>query len=267
MARKFTNATPTGGGSFGTTSNRRRAGGGSFGTVRGAVSSWARSAAPQPKSPSARKNAASSARYNRPTPQPKSSPSYGGGGSYGGGSRSYSGGGGGGGGGGVGSLSVQSAIPSKSDYLKGDATYQATISALAKQLTNFNTDIDTQLSNRKVDYDKALQQLGYIMPAKGATEGTWNFEDQMTAAGRAYQAMLNDFASRGMIQSSGYGEAQNDLTRTLNEQFKGLETSNKQFIDDTGRQKTKAADENTAAQQAARAEAILRRAAQYGFGG
>ena len=247
MARKFTNATPTGGGSFG--------------TVRGAAFRGGVSAV---RSPSARQNAASSARYNRPTPQPKSSPSYGGG------SRSYSGGGGygggGGGGGGVGSLSVQSAIPSESDYLKGDATYQATISALAKQLANFNTDIDTQLSNRKVDYDKALQQLGYIMPAKGATEGTWNFEDQMTAAGRAYQAMLNDFASRGMIQSSGYGEAQNDLTRTLNEQFKGLETSNKQFIDDMGRQKTKAADENTAAQQAARAEAILRRSAQYGFG-
>ena len=261
MARKFTNATPTGGGSFGTVRGA---------ALRGGVSA-VRSAAPQTKSPSARKNAASSARYNRPTPQPKSSPSYGGGGSYGGGSRSYSGGGGygggGGGGGGVGSLSAQSAIPSESDYLKGDATYQATISALAKQLANFNTDIDTQLSNRKVDYDKALQQLGYIMPAKGATEGTWNFEDQMSAAGRAYQAMLNDFASRGMIQSSGYGEAQNDLTRTLNEQFKGLETSNKQFIDDMGRQKTKAADENTAAQQAARAEAILRRAAQYGFGG
>lgn len=258
MARKFTNDTPTGGGSFGTVRGA---------AFRGGVSA-VRSAAPQTKSPSARENAASSARYNRPMPQPESSPSYGGGGSYGGGSRSYSGGGGyGGGGGGVGSLSVQSAIPSESDYLKGDATYQATISALAKQLANFNTDIDTQLSNRKVDYDKALQQLGYIMPAKGATEGTWNFEDQMTAAGRAYQAMLNDFASRGMIQSSGYGEAQNDLTRTLNEQFKGLETSNKQFIDDMGRQKTKAADENTAAQQAARAEAILRRAAQYGFGG
>ena len=263
MARKFTNATPTGGGSFGTVRGAALRGGVS--AVRNAASSARYNRpTPQPKSPSARKNAASSARYNRPTPQPKSSPSYGGG------SRSYSGGGGygggGGGGGGVGSLSVQSAIPSESDYLKGDATYQATISALAKQLANFNTDIDTQLSNRKVDYDKALQQLGYIMPAKGATEGTWNFEDQMTAAGRAYQAMLNDFASRGMIQSSGYGEAQNDLTRTLNEQFKGLETSNKQFIDDMGRQKTKAADENTAAQQAARAEAILRRSAQYGFG-
>ena len=250
MARKFTNATPTGG---------------SFGTVRGAAFSGASSVVRSAAPPSARKNAASSARYNRPTPQPKSSPSYGGGGSYGGGSRSYSGGGGYGGG--VGSLGADSGVPTEEDYLKGDATYQATISALAKQLANFNTDIDTQLSNRKVDYDKALQQLGYIMPAKGATEGTWNFEDQMTAAGRAYQAMLNDFASRGMIQSSGYGEAQNDLTRTLNEQFKGLETSNKQFIDDTGRQKTKAADENTAAQQAARAEAILRRAAQYGFGG
>ena len=192
----------------------------------------------------------------------RSSSGGGAGGSYGGGGSYF-----GSGGDGYGALSTMTDIPTEEDYLKGDATYQATISALAKQLANFNTDIDTQLANRKIDYDKALQQLGYISPVDGATEGTWNFEDQMTAAGRAYQAMLNDFASRGMIQSSGYGEAQNDLTRTLNDQYAGLKTSNDQFTSDMNRQKTKAADDNTAAQQAARAEAILRRAAQYGFGG
>ena len=181
----------------------------------------------------------------------------------GGGGRSYSGGGGGGSyGGGINTFSapVEPVAPSEEDYLKGDATYQATISALAKQLANFNTDIDTQLAARKLDYDKALQQLGYM------EGGGWNFEDQMTAAGRAYQSMLNDFASRNMVQSQAYGDAQNDLTRTLNQQYEGLNTSNTQFVNDMTRQKTKARDENTAATQAARAEAILRRAAQYGFG-
>lgn len=179
---------------------------------------------------------------------------------------SYSGGGGGGGsyGGGGSSLGV-SAAPSEEDYLKGDATYQATLSALAKQLSNYTTDIDSQLSSRKLDYENALQQLGFIAPAEGGTP-SWNFTDAMTASGRSYQQMLNDFASRGMIQSQVFGDAQNDLTRTLNKQYEGMNTSNQQFLDDMERQKTKAADENKAAEQAARAEAILRRATQYGFG-
>lgn len=177
------------------------------------------------------------------------------------------GGGGGGsfGGGGGGSFDAFSAAPapagpSEEDYLAGDATYQATIAALARQLANFNTDIDSQLSTRKLDYDNALQQLGW------REGGEWNFEDQMTAAGRAYQSMLNDFASRGMIQSQAYGDAQNDLTKTLNKQYEGMNTAQTQFTNDMTRQKTKASDENTAASQAARAEAILRRSAQYGFG-
>lgn len=181
----------------------------------------------------------------------------------GGGSRSYSGGGSGGGGT-FDTFSAMSApaptAPSEEDYLAGDATYQATIAALARQLASFNTDIDSQLSTRKIDYDNALQQLGW------RDGGNWNFEDQMTAAGRGYQSLLNDFASRGMIQSQAFGDAQNDLTRTLNKQYEGMNTANTQFIDDMTRQKTKASDENTAATQSARAEAILRRAAQYGFG-
>lgn len=196
----------------------------------------------------------------RPAAPAKSSSRSGGGGSYGGGGGSntlYSTGGGD-------SLAVSA--PSEEDYLKGDSSYQATLSALLKQLSNFNTDIDTQLSNRKLDYSNALEQLGYIAPTAEGADPSWNYEDQLTAAGRAYQALLNDYASRGMIQSSAFGESQNDLSKTLNKQYEGLRTSNDQYIGDLTRQKTKAADENTAAQQAARAEAILRRSAQYGFG-
>lgn len=181
------------------------------------------------------------------------------------GGTSRSGGGSYGGGGSFGALTVDSGVPSEEDYLAGDATYQATMAALAKQLQNFNTDIDTQLSNRKIDYDNALRDLGYVAPTTEGAASGWNFDDQMTAAGRAYQAMLNDFASRGMIQSQGYADAQNDLSRTLNQQYEGMKTSNDQFLNDMTRQKTKATDENNAATAAARAEAIMRRAAQYGF--
>lgn len=180
-------------------------------------------------------------------PTPRRSTNRGGGGSYGGGGF------------------AAPAVPTEQDYLTGDATYQATIAALVKQLQNFNTDIDAQLSNRKLDYDRALSQLGWKAGADGA-DPTWNWSDQNTASGRAYQALLNDYASRGMIQSQAFGDAQNDLTRSLQDQYTGMNTANQQFIDDLTRQKTKATDENSTAQQSARAEAIMRRAAQYGFG-
>lgn len=192
-----------------------------------------------------------------PKPTPKPSPrrnTGGGGGSYGGGG-SFA----------APAAPVAPAVPTEQDYLTGDATYQATIAALVKQLQNFNTDIDAQLSNRKLDYDRALGQLGWKAGADGA-DPTWNWSDQNTASGRAYQALLNDYASRGMIQSQVFGDAQNDLTRSLQDQYTGMNTANQQFIDDLTRQKTKATDENNTAQQSARAEAIMRRAAQYGFG-
>ena len=154
---------------------------------------------------------------------------------------------------------------SEEDYLAGDATYQATLSALLKQLQNFETDITQQKANRKLDYDRALSDLGWIPGADGA-DGSWNYQDQLTAAGRSYQNLLNDYASRGMLNSTGYADAQSNLSRSLIDQFEGLETSNKQFIGDLDRQLAKTKDENTAAQQAARAEAIARRAAQMGFG-
>lgn len=226
--------------------------------------------ATKPKPPVANRNALTQGRVPAAPPKPAaparntSRGSSGGGGSYGGGY--YGGGGGGGGSYGAYSAPVQPAVPSEEDYLKGDATYQATISALANQLKLLNSDIDAQLAKQKLDYGNALQQLGYVAPSAEGAEGTWLWEDQTTAAGRAYQAMLNDFAARNMIQSQAYGDAQNDLTRTLNKQYEGLTTANTQTIDDLTRQRTKAQTENTAASQAARAEAILRRAAQYGFG-
>ena len=160
------------------------------------------------------------------------------------------------------------AAPTEQDYLAGDSTYQATIAALAKQLQNFNADISSQRGNRKLDYDKSLKDLGYVAPdpnARGAGP-SWNWNDTLTASGRANQNQLNDFAARGMLQSSGYADSLQDLTRSLTDQYTGIDQANTQFNTDLDRQTARAKDENTSASQAARAEAIMRRAAQYGFG-
>lgn len=163
---------------------------------------------------------------------------------------------------------VAPAAPTEQDYLAGDSTYQATIAALAKQLQNFNADIASQRGNRELDYKKSLKDLGYVAPDPNSRSAgpQWNWNDTLTASGRANQNQLNDFAARGMLQSSGYADSFQDLTRSLTDQYTGIDQANTQFNTDLDRQTARAKDENTAASQAARAEAIMRRAAQYGFG-
>lgn len=94
--------------------------------------------------------------------------------------------------------------------------------------------------------------------------GSWNFNDQNTASGKAYQNQLNDFASRGLLQSSLYGQANNDLIRSLTDQLSGLETSKSNFMTNLAQQLSAYQNQNTASQQQAKADALARYAAQYG---
>lgn len=157
------------------------------------------------------------------------------------------------------------AAPTEKDWLAGDKTYAATMASLSRQLKDYMSNLDAQLSSRKLDYNEAVKDLGYTPGLDGAA-GAWNYEDNLTASGRAYQAMLNDYAARGMIQGSGFADAQNDLTRTLNDQYQGMNRANTQYIEDSERQRTQAKSENEEALNAARAESILRRAMKYGIG-
>jgi len=202
-----------------------------------------------------------------PAPQPQRSPaanfqrggSSGGGqpGSYG----SYLGGGGP-------SMSMMSgdmmppvvSAPSEEDYLAGDGSYQSQFAALKGALERYLADSDLQRTNYNTDYNSSLRDLGYDEEQK-----TWNWNDQLTASGKAYQNQLNDFASRGMLQSQGYANAATDLERMFNQQYQQTATNKTNFMTGLDRETANYKGENTAAQQAARAEAIARRAAQYGL--
>ena len=216
---------------------RNRSGGGNFGAVTPAQlgSPWAGYVSP----------AASSAGGG------------GGGGYYGG--DDYSGGGYyGGGGGGVAPMVT---APSDEDYLAGDSGYQTQLSALQGALQRYLADADFQRSNYTTDYKRSLRDLGY-------DEGTkaWNWNDRLTASGRGYQNQLDDFASRGMLQSQGYADAFQELQRMLNQQYDSLSSAKNTFMTDLDNQIANYKGENTSNQQAARAEALQRRAAQYSLG-
>lgn len=154
---------------------------------------------------------------------------------------------------------------SDDDYLAtgADSAYAAQMAALMKALQGYETDITAQRGKYDVDYGSTLKNLGWMQDDPATTdvdESGWNFNDQNTAAGRSFTNQQNDFAGRGLLQSSLYGKATEDLKRSLSDQKGGIDTSRGNFMSDLERQLGAYKNENTLSQQQARAEAIARRA-------
>lgn len=192
----------------------------------------------------------------------KSGGGYAGDAGGGGGYEDYSGGGG--------MMAPMSApiAPSEEDYLGGDAGYQAQIAALMKALEMYSADDTAQRTRYETDYGDAIKQLGWTPDdpkTADINESAWNWDDQNTASGRANQSQLNDFASRGMLQSSGYARSKNDLQRSFNDQLGSTNRARTDFLGQRDRDLAAYKNENTSSSQQARAEALARRAAQYGL--
>lgn len=197
-------------------------------------------------------------------PQRPAAPSapYSGGPSYDGPTGSYGGG-----------PSAAAAAPqiSEEDYLAGDQSYIRQMAALKAAMENFLADQTAQTTKYNTDFNEGIRQLGWMgrPEASGAnaydsTGGSWNETDANTASGRAFSNQLNDFASRGLLQSSLFGTARDDLSRSLNDQLKSVITGRTNFLNDLGRQKTAYQLENESGQRSAREEALARMAALIG---
>lgn len=148
-------------------------------------------------------------------------------------------------------------------YLGGDSQYQLQLAALQKAAADEQADITKQTGDYTNQYTDALKQLGYESPAAGDpnAQGAWDFQDTNTAAGRAFQNQQNDFASRGLLQSSGYGTANDNLTRSLNDQLGSTNTAKQSFLDGLARQQQSFLSDNSNQQQQAKIDALARMAA------
>ena len=178
---------------------------------------------------------------------------------------SYGGGGGGGGGGAMAAVAPV-APPSEEDYLAGDSGYQTQLAALKRALGDYTADDTAQRTKYNTDYSTGLKDLGWMNDdptTAGVDESGWDWNDQNTASGRANQNQLNDFAGRGLLQSSLYATAKDNLGRSFNDQKTGLDKSKVDYLADRDRQLGAFKNDNTSSSQQARAEAIARRAASY----
>lgn len=164
-----------------------------------------------------------------------------------------------------------------------DSQFGLEMDAITKALQRFMADRDASVTNYNTDFNSGLKQLGWMGGQKAEGTGdvgltevgedgsrrlrgginpsqVWNRDDVNTASGRAMSGQMNDFASRGMLQSSDFGNQQNALLRSLTDQLIAMDAGRGDFLRDDSSTRANYKDENTAAQTNARTNAIMRRA-------
>lgn len=148
----------------------------------------------------------------------------------------------------------------KEDWVSGDATYTAQKSALQQELENLLAEIALQRTNYTTDYTNALSNLGW-----NDETDSWDPNNELGGYGQSYNNQQNDFANRGMLDSSAYARALENLTTSFNKQKGDLGQARSNFFNELDLNKTNAQKSNTQDLQRARADAIARRAAREGI--
>jgi hypothetical protein len=156
-------------------------------------------------------------------------------------------GGGGGSIGGSGGSSRPLPVPSLNSYLAGDSVYQNSLRGGKQSMADFTSDIGRRRGEATTQYNQ--------------TVGSMNRDrDQQLGD------LRNEFASRGLIQSGLYGQAQGDFQSKFTEQQNSLQQQQAALLADLLSQQTNYSRENGLAAEQARQEALQRRAAQYKIG-
>lgn len=160
------------------------------------------------------------------------------------------------------------------DFLAGDDGYKAQLASLMAALEGFETEQKAGRSRFDTDFSQGINSLGFkptannfggVGASAGAdgtvttTGGEFDYDDENTAAGRGAISQMNDFASRGMLQSSDFGRATDLRNRNLNSQLLSMVDSRRRFGEDQTNQLAGFTGENNASQQAAKTAALMRR--------
>lgn len=172
-----------------------------------------------------------------------SSSSSGGGGSSGGGTGLTGGlgrSGGTGRSGGVGPPSIDS-------YLGTDAAYQQSVSGGKRSLADFLSELGRRRGEAGTQFDQTTASME---------------RDR----GTQLDDLRNEFASRGLIQSGLYGQEQGRFQQQFTEQQTALQQQQSALLADLLGQETNYRRENDLQQQAAKQEALLRRAQKFNIG-
>lgn len=142
--------------------------------------------------------------------------------------------------------SVPGPIPSIDTFLNQDPTYQQQLRDYSNSLTNFLADVTRRRGSTETDYGTSQKALS----------------DQRDID---LNNLLQDYGSRGLLRSGLYGKALGDYNTEYDKRQSDLSTREQDALSALQQQQTQYQTQNDLQQQAAREDAIRRRASQYGI--
>ena len=153
---------------------------------------------------------------------------------------------------GYGTATVDNPVPATPDTsvetLTKTPEYMARERALAAAMELFGQSQATERARYGKSYDESLQELGYDPTNARFDLGELMSSGQRaTTSGKAYNALRNDFAARGMLQSGAYQAQRGVLDAQLQQQRKAIDEAKVNFEVD---QQAKLAAQNAANEQA-----------------
>lgn len=144
-----------------------------------------------------------------------------------------------------------------------DLQLKQALAGLAESRTGYNKDFGSSLRNLGFGWQDANNDgLPDDAEIKG---GAWNKNDMQGAYGQAYNNTTNDFASRGLMDSSLFADAMTEQDRGFTRQFDDMQGARQQYLKSLLGEETSAKDTQAQALAQARASASARRAAEYGL--
>lgn len=135
-------------------------------------------------------------------------------------------------------------MPDTNTFLKGDSTYQRQLAAYAKSLADFQADQGLATTDYTTGYNSTRRDIGLA-------------KDQ--AAGD----LKNDYASRGLLQSSLYNTDLGELNQQYQNQYTDLDKQKTSFMSQLAQELQKYNSEQGTQKQNAQQEALRRRAEKY----
>lgn len=155
-----------------------------------------------------------------------------------------------------GAATVDNPVPATPDTsietLTKTPEYLARERAIAAAMEQFAAGQATEAARYGENYNRSLAELGY-----DPTSAKWDLGELMssgqraTTSGKAYDALRNDFASRGMLQSGAYQAKRGILSNQLNEQLAAVQQAKVRFGEDQAAKLTAQQAQNEQQRQAA----------------
>lgn len=131
-------------------------------------------------------------------------------------------------------------------WLAGDSTYQQQLAGYNKSKTDYGSQYKRQTGITKRDYGEMLRSMN--------RQGTQDRDDQ-----------ANNFAGRGILKSGVFAKALGDYNTEFNSKVKNLKTGQSDKLGDLGMQRTNFLRQLKLEMDAARQDALRRRAAKLGI--